>query len=99
MKAVTQPGSSAQSKAGVVNTLGELRVTMGVLPLSCSCAVELPGDGAGPFHEGPNVSFGTLGEDHMLIAASASGPLIAQAESDSELRTMLGRAAVGIRLE
>lgn len=78
---------------------------MGVLPpgqspwTSCSCAVELPGDGVGPSHEGPNVSFSTLGEDHTLIAASESGLLIVHAESDSELRTMLGWAAVGIRLE
>lgn len=121
--AFTHPCSSAQSSARMVNTLGDLRVTLGLFLLgqsprssgssSALCAVE-PGDGAGLFHGGPSVSFGTPDEDQMSIAALKSGLLsseekdeaelppsgvIAHAESDSELTAMLALVAVGFGLQ
>lgn len=55
--AVTQPGSSSQHRATVVNTQGDLRVTVGPLD-----------DGVGPSHGTLSVSFRALAEDQMSTA-------------------------------
>lgn len=68
------------------NTLRDLKITEGVFllgrlpqtsyssstPLLLPCAVELLDDGAGPSDRESSVSFGTLGEDQMSIAAMES---------------------------
>lgn len=85
---VTQPGSSSQHRAGRL-TLWE---TLGLqwelfhqasLPL-LQCAVELPDDGASP-QRGTNVSFGSLDEDQLSIAASECGLLSPGEEDEAEL--------------
>lgn len=69
---------SAQGRAlNLVNTLGDLRVTVGALTLgqsprtshssSMPCAVELSDYGAGPSRRGPSVSFGTPGSIALLL--------------------------------
>lgn len=78
----------------MVNTLGDLRVTMEAFPpghsprpsrsSSMSCAVKLQSDGVGPSHKGP-MSFSVLSEDQMSIAASESGLLSSGVEEEAEL--------------
>lgn len=77
--AVTQPADCVQS------TLGDLRATVGALPLgesprtscssSVSCAIMLPDDSIDPYHEQLSTSFGALDEYQMSIAASERGLL------------------------
>lgn len=95
LSAFTQPGSFVQYKAVGVNTLRDLRVTVGALQPSQSPrtphssnplhAVELPDDGMCPSHGGPSMSFGIPAEDQMSIASLESELLPSGDEDEPQL--------------